>query len=244
MRVIGEFAAGVQPSTLAHPDLRWLEPEGAVIKIDKIRRAAEFAVQTVQTAPRKVIVLLHAEKMNANSANALLKTLEEPPTNTHIVLATERWGKLLPTVRSRCQRWEVRPNIGLARDWLAGKGLALDAEEFDLAFREAGYAPLGFDPALDAIELELKRLRRESVAAFMKRDGFDLAHFLERLYRYLVGYAAQAIGSGDQPAADESQQLADKVLDVRRQITTSNAANQTLLLEGLSFALRKLPGLA
>lgn len=244
VRVMGEFSANVQPSSLAHPDLRWLEPEGSVIKIDQIRRAAEFAVQTVQAAPRKVVLILHADKMNSNSANALLKTLEEPPRNTHIVLATERWGKLLPTVRSRCQRWEVRANVSVAQQWLADQGLDLKTDEFDRVFAEAGYAPLELDPKTDRMEIELEQLKKGSPAAFMKQDGFDTARFLERLFRYLVRYSAKALEAGDQVAARECHRLAEQVLDVRRQITTSNAANQTLLFEGLLFALRKLPGTA
>lgn len=241
VRVIGEFSADVQPASLAHPDLRWLEPEGSVIKIDQIRRAAEFAVQTVQTAPRKVVLILHADKMNSNSANALLKTLEEPPRNTHIVLATERWGKLLPTVRSRCQRWEVRANVSLAQQWLTNQGMDLETDEFNRVFAEAGYAPLELDAQSNPMETELEQIKTLSVAAFMKQDGFDMTHFLERLFRYLVRYAARALQAGDGLAAKECQRLAEHVLDVRRQITTSNAANQTLLFEGLLFALRKLP---
>ena len=85
----------------AHPDFRWIAPEGAMIKVDQVRRLNEFAVQTVQAGPRKIAAVLDAHLLNANAANALLKTLEEPPADTHLLLGTPFWGKLLPTIRSR-----------------------------------------------------------------------------------------------------------------------------------------------
>ena len=94
---------------VAHPDLRWLTPEDGVIKIDAVRALIDFLMQTPQLAGRKIAVVASAERMNLNAANALLKTLEEPPPESFVALVTGAPERLLPTVRSRCQRIAVHP---------------------------------------------------------------------------------------------------------------------------------------
>ena len=89
-----------------HPDLKWVAPEekSKHIKIDQIRALVESLGQTAQQAGYKICVLSPAETMNINSANALLKSLEEPTANTLLLLLTDAPSQLLPTIRSRCQR--------------------------------------------------------------------------------------------------------------------------------------------
>ena len=151
VRMIAELPEDQTASQVAHQDVRWVEPDGAVLKIDQIRRVNDFAVQTVQVAPRKVVLLLHADRLNGNAANALLKTLEEPPKNTHIILATESWGKLLPTIRSRCQRIVVRPNLRAALEWLKAAGHDVN----ESLFAEAGYAPFSYSERANSLKQTL-----------------------------------------------------------------------------------------
>jgi len=104
---------------LAHPDLKWVAPEGSIIKVEQIREVASFAVGTRQTAPCKVIVIESAELMNVNAANALLKTLEEPPGDAVLILIAHNPSRLPATVRSRCQALNARlPDPELAVPWL------------------------------------------------------------------------------------------------------------------------------
>ena len=134
---------------VAHPDLRWLAPEGGAIRVDAVRALAEFLVQTPQLAVRKVAVLAAAERMNANAANALLKTLEEPPAESFVIACTGQAGRLLATIRSRCQRIEVRP--GAPADvlaWLAAAGA--DAEQAGYLAVEYGGAPFAALAALES----------------------------------------------------------------------------------------------
>ena len=79
-----------------------LEPEqgSRVIKIDQVRALINFAHQTASLGSRKVILLYPAEAMNLNSANALLKSLEEPAPGTYLLLASHASGNLPATVRS------------------------------------------------------------------------------------------------------------------------------------------------
>lgn len=85
-----------------HPDLKYIEPEDGVIKIEQIREAIEFLSLKPLEAERKVIIIDSAEQMNAPASNAFLKTLEEPPGSSVIILVSHQPEWLLDTVRSRC----------------------------------------------------------------------------------------------------------------------------------------------
>jgi DNA polymerase III delta prime subunit len=74
-----------------------------ILKIDEIRELIQFANQTSRLGQYKVILIENAERMNTAAANALLKTLEEPPGQMLMLLTTQHPHILLPTIRSRCQ---------------------------------------------------------------------------------------------------------------------------------------------
>jgi DNA polymerase-3 subunit delta' len=101
----------------AHPDLAVLrrvpEKEGAalptVISVDQVRRVLERVHQTSSEGGNRVCIVDTADELNANGANALLKTIEEPPRNTYFLLISHAPGRLLPTIRSRCRRLTLQP---------------------------------------------------------------------------------------------------------------------------------------
>jgi DNA polymerase-3 subunit delta' len=103
----------------AHPDLTWVAPSGAaemlVSDIDEPVVAA--ATRTPFESRRRVFVIERADTMNDQSANRMLKTLEEPPPFAHLILLTDRVGEVLPTIASRCQlvRFDARPPAALAQ---------------------------------------------------------------------------------------------------------------------------------
>lgn len=97
------------------------------IRVDAMRDALEFAQRTSARGRGKAILIFPAERMNAVSSNALLKTLEEPSGDLKFVLASEAAHQLLPTIRSRClahTMWWPRAPDALA--WLEGVGLSGD----------------------------------------------------------------------------------------------------------------------
>jgi DNA polymerase III subunit delta' len=109
------------------------------IKIDEVRAAIDWIVQTSSRGRAKVLVLHPAEAMNPQAANALLKTLEEPPGQARLLLGTADAAHLLPTLRSRCQRLRlVAPDADAACAWLVQQGVA-DAA---VLLAGAGGAPL------------------------------------------------------------------------------------------------------
>jgi len=95
-----------QVQTRAHPDIVWLEPQSKSrqITIDEIRDLIRQLSQTSFAGGWKASVILCADRMTDQAANALLKTLEEPSAKTLLILITDEPQALLPTISSRCQR--------------------------------------------------------------------------------------------------------------------------------------------
>lgn len=104
-----------------HPDILEIAPEEGSkdIKIDQIRALSEFAIRTSHTGSAKIIIIHQAHRLNGNAANALLKTLEEPGHDTYLFLVSDMPGRLVPTIRSRCQQLSFpAPSHQQASDWL------------------------------------------------------------------------------------------------------------------------------
>lgn len=79
------------------------------IGVDEVRAVTSFMRQTAGEGAWRVVIVDAADEMNRNAANALLKILEEPPASTFIILVAHRPGRLLPTIRSRCHKVDLRP---------------------------------------------------------------------------------------------------------------------------------------
>jgi DNA polymerase-3 subunit delta' len=99
----------------SHPDLLVLEREvedGKArrnIPVDEARRLPEFFSKAPAISPWRVAIIDAADDLNVNAANAVLKTLEEPPPKGVLLLVCHAPGRLLPTIRSRCRRLPFRP---------------------------------------------------------------------------------------------------------------------------------------
>lgn len=104
-----------------HPDILTIEPEEGSknIRIDQIRWLSEFVIRSSHSGGAKVVIIQAAHLLNANAANALLKTLEEPNDNTHVLLVSDHPGRLVATIRSRCQKLAFQvPDADIAASWL------------------------------------------------------------------------------------------------------------------------------
>jgi DNA polymerase-3 subunit delta' len=132
-----------------HPDLQLIEPftvdeDGEVkvqdpIPVDRIRALIDWVQLTSHRGRAKVALIVPAESMNASAANALLKTLEEPPPSTYIMLVAHQPGRVAATLRSRCRRMSVlRPETPVALAWLEQHGVSNP----QAALAQAGGAPL------------------------------------------------------------------------------------------------------
>lgn len=128
----------------SHPDYRQCGPEegSRQIRVDGIRQLNEFLAQTPQLGSSQVVSIRPVEIMNINAANALLKTLEEPAGESYLLLETERFGSVLPTIRSRCQRITLTPpSKEQVLSWLAQQGVN-DSQRAEQALQLHQGAPL------------------------------------------------------------------------------------------------------
>ena len=110
------------------------------IRIEAMRDAVEFSQRTSARGRGKAVLVFPAERMNAVTANALLKTLEEPPGDVKFVLASDAAHQLLPTIRSRCLGHSmVWPDTQTALAWIEGQGVT--PEQACVLLRAAGGRP-------------------------------------------------------------------------------------------------------
>ena len=94
---------------LMHPNCRVVRPGSKIrtITINAIRSVEPFLTLCLPEGETKLVIVCEADRLSDDSANSFLKTLEEPPPQTLIVLITEMPSKLLPTIRSRCIRLDI-----------------------------------------------------------------------------------------------------------------------------------------
>ena len=125
-----------------HPDLMRVGPiENATqIRIEQVRELSADLALTAHQGGYKVGILAPADSMNRFAANALLKTLEEPPAGTLLILVSSQPSRLPATILSRCQRVRIRaPHREEASAWLrATRGEA----DWDAVLAVLGEAPL------------------------------------------------------------------------------------------------------
>ncbi len=98
-----------QLEEMSHPDFSILEPEEGkkIIRISQVRDTINKLAMS--SDGKKIVIIDAAEQLNNNAANALLKTLEEPNDNIHIIMICHNLSKLLPTIISRCRQFRFNP---------------------------------------------------------------------------------------------------------------------------------------
>ncbi|GAB3251515.1 DNA polymerase III subunit delta' [Chitinimonas naiadis] len=258
-----------------HPDFRELAPaaeeEGdedgkgkkkasAWISVDQVRELNDFVHLSAHRAGRRVTLVQPAEALNLASANALLKTLEEPPAGAMFILVSHQWRRLLPTIRSRCRRLALPvPARDAALAWLAEQGLA-DAEAY---LAEAGGAPLAAMERADASVLAARRAFLTELAEPRKLDPLALAERLDKqkvevtrvtdwLSRWLHDLARLGMAQSVRYYPDEASRLAplaqsldpirlmryhDTVLEAKK--FASHPLNARLVYEQLLFGYQQ-----
>jgi DNA polymerase III subunit delta' len=138
----GRCAACGRVKALQHPDLSLVQPEedSTQIRIEQVRDLCQDLALTSHQGHGKVAIVTPADSMNRFAANALLKTLEEPPPATVLVLVAAQPSRLPPTVRSRCQLVHVAaPSRAESVAWLEGTAGSAD---WNAVLDTIGEAPL------------------------------------------------------------------------------------------------------
>lgn len=160
-----------------HPDLRYLMPQAAAlelgfnveiktgvkpsqdIRIDDVRDLSNYFNTASSRGASRFVVVYPFDQMNTNTANALLKTLEEPPNGLRFVLVGGRIDNLLPTIRSRCQVLSVpMPTVEESQEWLEKQGVAQADVVLGLAMSDPFEALRLAKQSTDQLELRKKLL--------------------------------------------------------------------------------------
>jgi len=142
-----------------HPDVLLIEPEGQTIKVDQVRQLQKELAYRPYEGKRRVCILTAADRMAPHIPNTLLKTLEEPPLHTVIILLANNSRFILPTILSRCQPVRFNPlSIPLVSKWLMeGKGFD-EAEAHLLASLSEGSPGKALE-----IQEEIRQIPREAL---------------------------------------------------------------------------------
>jgi DNA polymerase-3 subunit delta' len=176
-----------QVAARSSPDLMVIEREGAdgkprkVIPVDEARAIPEFFSKSPARAPYRVAIIDAADDLNVNAANAVLKTLEEPPPRGVLLLVSHAPGGLLATLRSRCRRLRFEPPPEeAAAAWVAARAEISPEDALRLtrmaagapgrAWRLAGLGALKMDEAAGDLLRGLPRVDDSAMLALA--DGF------------------------------------------------------------------------
>jgi len=191
-RACGQCAACRLLSSGHHPDLRVLggdddtEVEESAdapgkarasrwIRVGSVRQLADFLAFSSHLGGRKVVVVEEADRLHSSAANAMLKTLEEPPPRTHFLLVTGKPARLPATVRSRCVKLSFQlPPASVGIDWLRGQG----AQRPELALAQTGNAPL---TALALDRADYWKMRDQVVESVLGSEDLDPVAAVDRI---------------------------------------------------------------
>jgi DNA polymerase-3 subunit delta' len=226
-----------------------------VVRVDEIRRLGGFFGLTSAGGDWRVAIIDAADDMNDSSANALLKVLEEPPARSLLILVTHAPGRQLPTIRSRCQRIDMKPLDDAVLTALLSKRLADASAEDRAALVRLSEGSLGLALRLaeeDGVELArqaeaLIGARTPDVKALLAlaervgrvQDG--VKHFGDLLSRALSRRirAQAAEGEGNDRSAalwEHVAQLYERALEVHME------PRQTVISSGIAIAAARRSG--
>ncbi len=141
------------------------------ISVEEVRRLRAFLGHRGGDADWRVVIVDTADELNVNAANALLKSLEEPPERTLFLLVTSEPGRLLPTIRSRCRTLDLK---------------RLPSADLEQAVRQALHAAGREMPDADAVAT-LTRLADGSVRRFLSLEAGGGLSLYEDIYALLAG---------------------------------------------------------
>jgi DNA polymerase-3 subunit delta' len=236
------IAQGAHPSLL-HLTRPFMEKEKkfrTVITVEEIRRVSRFLSMTSFDGGYRVVIVDPAEDMNTNAANALLKSLEEPPPRTVFILITHSPGRLLPTIRSRCQIMRLQPlDDSLLADVLArlGADLPADAGARSTLFEQAGgsarnaflltqYGGLEIAEAIGAVlssrRFDVEQAYKLGEAVNGRERDVQFSIFNRNLLELLEGQALRAAAQSRREPAFHLSQLYQDIQDAIRETDTYN----------------------
>ena len=224
-----------------HPDLYVLEPVGDQIRIDEIRELRRDLHMRPFEASHRVYLLLGADQMNDDAADALLKDLEEPPPYAVVLLVADDLGPVPETIRSRCQLVPFRRLSERAvREAVAARAPGLSEAEATALARVAAGRLDRVDRLLDAESSERRRVLLEVARDVYRDPSFEPSRAASTLLGGVRAYAADEKASAEERLAGLELPTREAEQQARR--TAFGAEREELLatLEELASWYRDL----
>jgi len=240
-----------------HPDVHWVRPESKsrVIKVEQMRELLQEINLKPNEAEYKVAILVGADRLNAQAANAFLKTLEEPPAKSVLILLSTEPQRLLETILSRCLRLNFsgdgpRPLAPAELEWLKQFSEMAAADQksllgryrlLDVLLQKLGALKAGIEESLtarsqlqryDDLDKELREKWEEELAAAIeaeyRRQRADVLALVQRWLRDVWLLAQVKSGAGELlnfPQVATTARLAER-------ISPAQAVENLQVLEG------------
>ncbi|MCS7008087.1 MAG: hypothetical protein NZL88_11090, partial [Gaiellaceae bacterium] len=197
-----------------HPDLYVLEPLGEMIRIDDIRALRHDLHLRPFEGTRRVYLVLDADRMNAEAADALLKDLEEPPPYAVLLLVATSLGPLPPTIVSRCQLVPFRRlSEAAVASWIAGHAPERPQSEVRALARAAGGRLDRARRLLDAAAAKQRDTVIATARAVYRDPAFDPGAACATLLAFAVERGREA--KEREAAALEGLDLSERDVDQR-----------------------------
>jgi len=221
----GECEGCLKAEKDIHPDIERVRREREEISVLQVRSLRASLYTRANEAPRKVAIIEEADRMNDSAQNALLKILEEPPSDVLIIMITENDKELLPTISSRCVHFRMEP---LKDEQIIDEiKRRLSGISDEVALRAARKSEGSLGRALELINAEDEgRIASGLISAVLsgdKRDIVTLALALEgmkreqisgellELKRLLAGAAAAKYKKKENCTSEEERLLSERV---------------------------------
>lgn len=194
LEIPADHPASRQVAALSHPDLVVLRRIAAEedkkppseISINEVRRAISFFGSTAAMGGWRVAIVDSVDELNANGTNALLKVLEEPPPHSLFLLISHMPGRLIATIRSRCQKISLRPlaetDVVKAIDSIADEISDLPRAQIKEASAASGGSVRRALALLLGEGLEVRGLTEGMLAKLPAVDGEELHKLGDKLY--------------------------------------------------------------
>ncbi len=194
-----------------HPDVRWLMPGSATgYLVAQIREVIDDVSLAPTRARTKVYVFERAELLRGTAANALLKTLEEPPASVMFILCARTVASMLPTIVSRCQQVPFRATSPRAALEAVMRSCATDEQEARIALAVAGTPTRATEFLQSTARRQVRRLVVGAIDALARDDSWDV-----------LLAAREIVGAVSVPLADVKQAQEDALRETQDFLTAA-----------------------
>ena len=235
-----------------------------VIRIEQIRKLIQDIQIGSHQNGKRVAIIYPTENLQNASANTLLKTLEEPPSNVQFILITNRLDEILPTIRSRCEIFAIaKPNIEVSIEWLEKHALKkVTTPECEELLFQNSLSPIKVKEILDSgenlslpfdfnqlhsassgVQEILKRLPKQDISIFMiafQKWCSDINFALHKLpVRFFPQYSNQIQSIANLVDPIEFESFLD-ILKINYQTKDNASLNLFLSVENLLTKYRNL----